>query len=107
MFSRTLSKKVVKTQKERKRPMNTHVLQPHNSGTEAPRIAEIIRHHNVLLPKSETLASFHRTRGPIPIKKITGTMIGPNTESKYGGPTEILPALRASINSGYKVPRRK
>ena len=32
-------------------------------------------------------------------------MSGTNTASKYGGPTEILPAPSASITSGYRVPR--
>jgi len=36
--------------------------------------------------------------------KTSGAMMGTNTVSKYGGPTEILPMPSASSSSGYSVP---
>ena len=49
---------------------------------------------------------FQRMNGPIPINNNNGSIKGTNTALKYGGPTEILPALSASKNNGYRVPTR-
>ena len=38
------------------------------------------------------------------MRNSAGAISGANTVSKYGGPTEILPPLRASSASGYSVP---
>ena len=54
--------------------------------------------------RSGTSVCRQRASGPTPIKNTTGTMIGKNTLSKYGGPTEILPMPSASSTSGYSVP---
>ena len=51
------------------------------------------------------LARFQRASGPTPIRNSAGAISGTNTVSKYGGPTEILPAPSASSASGYSVPR--
>src|ERR1035437_8575771 len=40
------------------------------------------------------------------MKNSAGTMIGTNTELKYGGPTDSLPRFSASTIKGYKVPSR-
>ena len=45
-------------------------------------------------------ASFQRASGPTPMRKTSGSIRGPKTASKYGGPTEILPAFKASRKSG-------
>ena len=45
-------------------------------------------------------SSFQRRKGPNIISTTTGVISGTNTASKYGGPTEILPRLSASRNSG-------
>src|SRR5262245_36815007 len=54
---------------------------------------------------SGRLQRFQRASGPTPIRKSAGAISGANTASKYGGPTEILPAPIASMASGYIVPR--
>ena len=45
-------------------------------------------------------ACFQRATGPTPMRKIAGTMIGTNTASKYGGPTEIFWPASTSSASG-------
>ena len=49
---------------------------------------------------------FQVSAGAIPASMIRGIIKGINTVLKYGGPTEIFPIPKASINNGYKVPRR-
>ena len=53
---------------------------------------------------SATLSFFQRAYEPSTMKNNTGSMMGANTELKYGGPTDSLPRLSASTISGYKVP---
>ena len=43
---------------------------------------------------------------PTASSAINGSVGIRNTTLKYGGPTEILPMLSASRNSGYSVPIR-
>src|SRR5574340_536679 len=45
-------------------------------------------------------ACFQRASGPTPVRNRIGVTSGMNTALKYGGPTEILPMPRASMNSG-------
>src|SRR5262249_40375357 len=54
---------------------------------------------------SGRLARFQRASGPTPMRNSAGVISGTNTASKYGGPTEILPAPSASSASGDSVPR--
>src|SRR2546427_7817765 len=53
---------------------------------------------------SGRLVRFQRASGPTPIRNSAGAISGTNTASKYGGPTEILPAPSASSTSGESVP---
>ena len=55
-------------------------------------------------PRRPASSPFQRTKGPIIIRITTGVISGTKVASKYGGPTEILPMLSASRNSGYSVP---
>src|SRR5258707_9635286 len=55
---------------------------------------------------SGIFACFQRAIGPTPIRNAAGAIRGTNTLLKYGGPTESLPRLRASTNSGYNVPSK-
>ena len=50
--------------------------------------------------RSGSAARFQLATGPIAMRKTAGAISGKNTASKYGGPTEILPRLSASRNSG-------
>ena len=52
------------------------------------------------------LSRFQRASAPMPTSTASGAVSGMKTLLKYGGPTEILPRLRASTASGYRVPSR-
>src|SRR5882757_3442515 len=43
---------------------------------------------------------------PMASRNTKGSIGIRNTTSKYGGPTEIFPRFKASMNKGYKVPIR-
>ena len=58
------------------------------------------------IASSGKLDFFQRANGPSPIRKIAGAIKATNTDSKYGGPTEIFPSSSASITNGYNVPSR-
>ena len=55
---------------------------------------------------SSSFAFFQAECMPIASRNTSGSVGIRNTTLKYGGPTEILPMLRASRNSGYSVPIR-
>ena len=55
---------------------------------------------------SVELAFFQAECMPIASSNSSGSIGTRNTTLKYGGPTEILPMLSASRNSGYSVPIR-
>ena len=79
---------------------------PMTLGTNSALMMLIPIAHLSLLAKSGTDAFFQLAIGPIPIKKMPGTIIATKTVSKYGGPTEIFPMPIASISNGYKVPNK-
>ena len=58
------------------------------------------------LPTSPALAPRQAVCMPTPTAISSGSMGMRNAVSKYGGPTEILPASSASSTSGYTVPRK-
>ena len=66
----------------------------------APATMAATRHQASSRASAFGSASFQRASGPTPIRNTHGSMSGPKTASKYGGPTEILPALSASRKSG-------
>jgi hypothetical protein len=51
------------------------------------------------------LSLFHLKNGPNTIITTAGIIIGTNTASKYGAPTDILPNPNESNNNGYNVPK--
>src|SRR4029453_6665557 len=87
------------------RPSDVNTDQrPNASGTTTAVAIATPRAHLSRVHKSGSDAFRHAATGPIPIKNTSGVIGGTNTESKYGGPTEILPRFSASMNSGYSVP---
>ena len=96
-----LSSAVITIQIARARPKPTSALQsPNSSGDRKPSTRLTASAQRSSTASSGTLERFQRASGPTPIRNRAGAMSGANTASKYGGPTEILPAPKASIASG-------
>src|SRR5450830_1212515 len=76
---------------------------PASSGALQPSNTERMATGRSFFVSSATLSFFQRAYEPSTIKNNTGSMMGANTELKYGGPTDNLPRLSASTISGYKV----
>ena len=55
---------------------------------------------------ADILPCRHLSSGPNGMSTMTGVISSTNMVPKYGGPTEILPRLKASAKSGYRVPRK-
>src|SRR5215471_2028747 len=83
-----------------------HFQPPMTNGKTTAIIKLIANAHFKRTASSGSLARFQRAIGPTPIRNIAGAISGTNTVLKYGGPTESLPRLSASINSGYNVPNK-
>ncbi len=99
--SLTLTAADATTQNARKRPKAIiGVQRPAMNGTMSAEARLTPSAHLSRDARSGSSAFFQRAMGPMPIRKTSGAMIGTNTASKYGGPTEILPRLSASRNSG-------
>src|SRR2546423_9093242 len=88
------------------RPKPTMALHlPIASGSRMPRARLTARAQRSRTASWGSEACFQRASGPTPMRKSAGAMSGTNTASKYGGPTQILPAPTASSTSGEIVPR--
>ena len=99
--SRTLTTVVATIHAASRRPKLTigvHLPAANGSSSAVTRLTASA--HLSRCQRSGSVACFHRASGPTPIRNTSGVISGTNTVSKYGGPTEILPRLSASRNSG-------
>src|SRR6185503_9427804 len=77
---------------------------PKSSGTNNAAISTMIAVQRSRRSRSAASPLRQATSGPMPASSTAGAISGANTDSKYGGPTEILPRPSASRKSGYSVP---